>query len=104
MEPFDNCNYVVECTPDGTYYAYLLDYHQCCAYGETEEEALDNLADVAEDFTCCIYLALRTLFLWGHVRVIRRWLFFIASIVCNENRVACLFVQTTLCCVLWLTY
>ena len=44
MEPFDNCNYVVECTPDGTYYAYLLDYHQCCAYGETEEEALDNLA------------------------------------------------------------
>lgn len=50
MEPFDNCNYVVECTSDGTYYAYLLDYHQCCAYGETEEEALDNLADVAEDF------------------------------------------------------
>lgn len=51
MEPFDNCSYVVECTPDGTYYAYLLDYRQCCAYGETEEEALDNLADVAEDFS-----------------------------------------------------
>ena len=28
MEPFDNCSYVVECTPDGTYYAYLLDYRE----------------------------------------------------------------------------
>ena len=28
MEPFDNCSYVVECTPDGTYYAYLLDYRR----------------------------------------------------------------------------
>ena len=50
MESFDNCSYVVECTPDGTYYAYLLDSRQCCAYGETAEEALDNLAAVAEYF------------------------------------------------------
>ena len=27
--------YIVECTPGGEYYAYLADYNQCCAYGET---------------------------------------------------------------------
>lgn len=35
-------NYVTECLPNGEFYAYLLDYHQCCAYGETEEEAIEN--------------------------------------------------------------
>ena len=41
----NEANYVVECTPDGEFYAYLLDYHQCCAYGETEEES-----EVADEF------------------------------------------------------
>ncbi len=42
--------YVVECTPDGAYYAYLSNHEQCFAYGETEEEALENLEDAAEEF------------------------------------------------------
>ena len=50
MEMNEGNNYVVECTPTGEYYAYLLNYHQCCAYGETEEEALENLYEVADDF------------------------------------------------------
>ena len=29
--------YQIECTPDGEYYAFLTDYHQCCTYGETAE-------------------------------------------------------------------
>ena len=32
--------YQIECTPYGEYYAFLTDYHQCCTYGETAEEAL----------------------------------------------------------------
>ena len=35
--------YTVECTPDGGYYAYLCNHEQCFAYGETEEEVLENL-------------------------------------------------------------
>ena len=46
----NEANYVAECTPDGEFYAYLLDYHQCCAYGETEEEAVENLSEVADEF------------------------------------------------------
>ncbi|WP_286031488.1 type II toxin-antitoxin system HicB family antitoxin [Phocaeicola coprophilus] len=46
----NEANYVVECTPNGEFYAYLLDYHQCCAYGETEEEAVENLSEVADEF------------------------------------------------------
>lgn len=43
-------NYVLECTADGGYYAYLSDYDQCCAYGETEDDALENLKDVADEY------------------------------------------------------
>ena len=39
--------YQIECTPDGEYYAFLTDYHQCCTYGETAEEALETLSDIA---------------------------------------------------------
>ena len=35
--------YAIGCTPEGNYYAYLLTHEQCCAYGESEEEALENL-------------------------------------------------------------
>lgn len=34
--------YQIECTPYGEYYAFLTDYHQCCTYGETAEEALET--------------------------------------------------------------
>lgn len=50
MEQNEQSNYVVECTSTGEYYAYLLNYHQCCAYGETEEEAVEHLYEVADDF------------------------------------------------------
>lgn len=42
--------YQIECTPDGEYYAFLTDYHQCCTYGETAEEALETLSDIADEF------------------------------------------------------
>ena len=42
--------YVIEYTPEGIYYAYLLDYKQCCAYGETEEEALDSLYEMEQEY------------------------------------------------------
>lgn len=42
--------YVVECLPDGEYYAYLLNYSQCSAFGETVEEALENLELQEEEF------------------------------------------------------
>ncbi len=47
--PFSE-SYVLECTADGSYYAYLSDYDQCCAYGETEDDALENLRDVADEY------------------------------------------------------
>lgn len=43
-------NYVIESLPNGEFYAYLLDYNQCCAYGETENEAIENLQDISYDF------------------------------------------------------
>jgi hypothetical protein len=42
--------YQIECTPYGEYYAFLTDYHQCCTYGETAEEALETLSDIADEF------------------------------------------------------
>lgn len=44
--------YQIECTPYGEYYAFLTDYHQCCTYGETAEEALETLSDIADEFFC----------------------------------------------------
>lgn len=43
--------YQIECTPDGEYYAFLTDYHQRCTYGETAEEALETLSDIADEFS-----------------------------------------------------
>ena len=49
METIGN-KYVVECTSGGEYYAYLLNHEQCCAFGETAEEAIENLEEAAEEF------------------------------------------------------
>ena len=43
-------NYVIESLPNGEFYAYLLDYNQCCAYGETENETIENLQEISHDF------------------------------------------------------
>ncbi len=42
--------YTIGCTPEGNYYAYLLTHEQCCAYGESEEEALENLEVMEEEY------------------------------------------------------
>lgn len=42
--------YVVECLPGGEYYAYLLEHEQCFAYGETVEDAIENVELIAEEF------------------------------------------------------
>ena len=42
--------YVVECTSGVEYYAYLVNHEQCCAFGETAEEAIENLEEAAEEF------------------------------------------------------
>lgn len=42
--------YVIEFTQEGLYYAYLVNHGQCCAYGDTQEEAVENLAFMAEEF------------------------------------------------------
>ena len=42
--------YAISYTPEGNYYAYLLTHEQCCAYGESEEEALENLEVMEEEF------------------------------------------------------
>ena len=43
-------NYVIECTVDNNYYAYILGHEQCFAIGETPEEAIENLKTVEEEF------------------------------------------------------
>ena len=43
-------NYVIECTVDNNYYAYILGHEQCFAIGETEEEALENLKIAEEEY------------------------------------------------------
>ena len=50
--------YQIECTPYGEYYAFLTDYHQCCTYGETAEEALETLSDIADEFFILFFIAL----------------------------------------------
>lgn len=45
-----NGKYMVECTASGDYYAYLLGHDQCCAYGETVEDAIERVDSMAEDF------------------------------------------------------
>lgn len=42
--------YAVSCTPEGSYYAYSLMHEQCYAYGESEEEALENLETMESEF------------------------------------------------------
>lgn len=42
--------YAIGCTPESNYYAYLLTHEQCCAYGESEEEALENLEVMEEEY------------------------------------------------------
>ena len=42
-------DYVIECTFDGGYYAWLTVNMQCNAYGDSPEEAVDNLQQTMEE-------------------------------------------------------
>ena len=42
--------YAVSYTSDGSYYAYLLAHEQCCTYGESEEDAIESLEAMEEEY------------------------------------------------------
>lgn len=50
MSTTTNNLYAVELTPHGEYFAYLSHHKQCFAYGETKEDAIENLKTASEDF------------------------------------------------------
>lgn len=52
----DKQDYKVERTADGGFYAYLSYNMQCSAYGETVDEALNNLQEVMEEYMDDMYL------------------------------------------------
>ena len=49
-------DYVLERTSDGGYYAWLAENIQCNAYGDSPEEAVDNLQQSMEDLLDEMYL------------------------------------------------
>ena len=52
----DKTDYVLERTSDGGYYAWLAVDIQCNAYGDSPEEAVDNLQQSMEDLIDEMYL------------------------------------------------
>lgn len=52
----DKKDYVIESTTDGGYYAYLQSNMQCNAYGDTPDEAVENLATNYDEFIDEMYL------------------------------------------------
>ncbi len=48
-------DYIIEATTDGEFYAYLRNNSVCFAYGESADEACENLADIAEDYISDVY-------------------------------------------------
>ncbi len=49
-------DYAVEATADGGFYAYLKTNILCCAYGESREDACENLANIVDDFVSDMYM------------------------------------------------
>ena len=48
-------DYVLERASDGGYYAWLTVNMQCNAYGESPEEAVQNLQNIMNEMTRCIW-------------------------------------------------
>ncbi len=48
-------DYIIEAVNDGGFYAYLKNNFVCFAYGDTADEACENLANIAEDYISDIY-------------------------------------------------
>lgn len=55
MELNEN-DYKVETAAGGGYYAYFINNLLCSAYGETAEEARNNLELLVEDFVSDMYM------------------------------------------------
>ena len=49
-------DYTVEVAEGGRFLAYYMDNLLCSAYGETPEEACENLERVVEDFISDMYM------------------------------------------------
>ena len=49
-------DYVLECTFDGGYYAWLTVNMQCNAYGESPEEAVQNLQNIMNEMIDEMYM------------------------------------------------
>ena len=49
-------DYAIEETTDGGYYAYLIRNIMCSAYGETPDEACENLGNIVDDFVTDMYM------------------------------------------------
>lgn len=51
MEDYALTNLTVEPTEDGLFIAYVVGDYRNCAFGETPDEALDNLREKASYYT-----------------------------------------------------
>ena len=49
-------DYAIEATTDGGYYAYLKSNIMYSAYGETPDEACENLGNIVDDFVTDMYM------------------------------------------------
>ncbi len=52
----NNNDYTVEAAAGGGFYAYFINNLLCSAYGETAEEARNNLEQLVEDFVSDMYM------------------------------------------------
>ena len=46
-------DYTVEAAAGGGFYAYFMNNVLCSAYGETPDEACENLEQIVDDFVRC---------------------------------------------------
>lgn len=49
-------DYAIEATTDGMLLRYLKSNIMCSAYGETPDEACENLANIVDDFVTDMYM------------------------------------------------
>ena len=52
----NNNDHTVEAAAGGGFYAYFINNLLCSAYGETAEEARNNLEQLVEDFVSDMYM------------------------------------------------
>ena len=49
-------DYTIEAAADGGFYAYFVNSMLCSAYGETPDEACENLKQIVDDFVSDMYM------------------------------------------------